>query len=190
MLLIIMNISDNEDRMFVESLYSKYSKRLYQYALDIIKDSFDAEECVNDVIIRVIEHLDQFKNTDEVSRIKLLTVYVRNLARTKYVDKKQDLHNTIPLYADEEDDMQTLDLCDDRYDPEKIVMSDANCDLLTEIVNNLDGKYYEVIMLKYCYNFDNDVIAKKLNISESTVRTRLQRAREMILASGKEDLYE
>jgi len=59
-----------------------------------------------------------------------------------------------------------------------------------EAVDSLEDKYFEVIMLKYGYNFSNDEIAKKLNITESTVRSRIQRAREKMLEWGGEDLYE
>lgn len=193
MLLIIMNIRDENDRAFVEEMYDIYSHRLYQYAYEILKDNDASEECVNDVFVRIIEHLDQFRSTDEIDRIKLMTIYAKNYARTKYAYRKKDHINTVSLYVDEdedEDESGVLAISDDKYNPENIVIRETTSDLLMEAVDSLEDKYFEVIMLKYGYNFSTVEIAKKLNITESTVRSRIQRAREKMLEWGGEDLYE
>lgn len=65
MLAIIMAIEDPVDRSFVETLYNKYSEKMYLRAFEILKDHSDAQDCVHDTIERVIAALGGLKCLSE-----------------------------------------------------------------------------------------------------------------------------
>ena len=48
MLAIIMAIEDDDDRLFVEMIFNKYSKNMYLIAEKILNNHDDAEDCVQD----------------------------------------------------------------------------------------------------------------------------------------------
>lgn len=50
MLAIIMAIEDEEDRLFVERIFNKYSKNMYLIAANILNNHDDAEDCVQDIL--------------------------------------------------------------------------------------------------------------------------------------------
>ena len=51
---------------------------------------------------------------------------------------------------------------------------------LWDAIQDLPDPAKEVIMLRYYYDLDNEAIAKYLGITESTVRSRLFRARKKL----------
>ena len=68
-------------------------------------------------------------------------------------------------------------------------MNDFTCKYVGELVDKLDLKYRDVIVLK-SLGYDNNEIAFLLNISEELVRQRYLRAKKMILDMGGDTLYE
>ena len=50
MLAVIMAITDEDDRLFVETVFNKYSKKMYLIAVNILNNHEDAEDCVQDTI--------------------------------------------------------------------------------------------------------------------------------------------
>ena len=57
---------------------------------------------------------------------------------------------------------------------------------LLDAVQALPPKYKDVILLRFYFDMDNEAIAKQLGITESTVRSRLMRARAKLKDWGKE----
>ena len=55
MLAIIMAIEDEEDRLFVEMIFNKYSKNMYLVAANILNNHDDAEDCVQDTFVKIID---------------------------------------------------------------------------------------------------------------------------------------
>ena len=89
MLPIILAINDEQERSFVEDIYLKYRKKLYKNAFEILRNQEDSEDCLHDVIWKVIENLELFQTLDEESLIKLLIVCVRNTAINIYRKNKK-----------------------------------------------------------------------------------------------------
>ena len=65
MLPVILEIRDEEDRSFVEQVYEQNKHKLYLIAYDILENHHDAEDCVNDVIVAIIDHLQRYQAADE-----------------------------------------------------------------------------------------------------------------------------
>jgi RNA polymerase sigma-70 factor (ECF subfamily) len=63
-----------------------------------------------------------------------------------------------------------------------ISRADSGTSPLMTAVLKLPPRYKDVILLRYYYDLDNDEIARTLNIAESSVRSRLFRARKKLSA--------
>lgn len=191
MLAVIMAITDEDDRLFVETVFNKYSKKMYLIAVNILNNHEDAEDCVQDTIVKIIDRLDNFRKAEqEEYLIKLIVITCRNTALNKY---KSNLEKGIEQFSttvyDEDEESSVMDIPDASSDVEKLVMSDYTCRCLTEIIDSLDYKYRDILVLKGM-GYDYDDIARIMNISQVLVRKRYSRARKMILKKGGSALYE
>ena len=65
MLAVIMAITDEDDRLFVETVFNKYSKKMYLIAVNILNNHEDAEDCVQDTIVKIIDQLDNFRKAEQ-----------------------------------------------------------------------------------------------------------------------------
>lgn len=65
MMAIIMAIEDDDDREFVEKIFDRYEKNMYFTAYDILRNRADAEDCVQDTFVKIIDKLDCFKKAHE-----------------------------------------------------------------------------------------------------------------------------
>lgn len=191
MLAVIMAITDEDDRLFVETVFNKYSKKMYLIAVNILNNHEDAEDCVQDTIVKIIDQLDNFRKAEqEEYLIKLIVITCRNTALNKYKsNREKGIEQFSTTVYDEDEESSVMDIPDASSDVEKLVMSDYTCRCLTEIIDSLDYKYRDILVLKGM-GYDYDDIARIMNISQVLVRKRYSRARKMILKKGGAALYE
>ena len=187
MLPIIMAIENGDDRDFVAKLYSKYEKQLYKVAYGVLSNPANAEDCIHDTICSVIEQIEKFKTFDEPRQIKYMCVCCRNAALNKY--NKMD--NTVSLTIETEhfEEKAVLDVEDPTANLYEVVLNNELKNKLRDCINSLDRKYRDVIIFKFEYGFDTKEIAGALYISESLVRQRLKRAKELLRRLGGKELY-
>ena len=190
MLAIIMSIEDSKDRAFVEDIYHLYSEKMYLIAYDILKNHHDAEDCVQETVVKIIDKIERFKQAQHQNYLKkLIVIACRNVAINKYNEnKRKNKAEVSTTVYDEDDKAQTMELPDTREDVEKIVLSEYNYRYIKQLIDKLDSKYRDVIVLK-SMQFTNEEIAYMMNISVELVRKRYSRARAKILELGGDTLY-
>ena len=190
MLAIIMSIENNNDRAFVEEIYHLYSEKMYLIAYDILKNHHDAEDCVQETIVKIIDKIERFKQAQHQNYLKkLIVIACRNVAINKYNEnKRKNKAEVSTTVYDEDDEAQTMDIPDATEDVEKIVLSEYNYRYIKQLIDQLDSKYRDVIVLK-SMQFTNEEIAYMMTISVELVRKRYSRARAKILELGGDTLY-
>ena len=191
MLPIILNVADDDDRSFVEDIYIKYEKQLYLISMKYLQNHHDAQDCVHDTIKLVIDSIEKFKTAQDKGYLeKLLTVVCRNCAinalRVKF--RKNEYEQSLTRYNYDEDSYEEIDIPDYTSCVDKLYVSEENCEYLHTLINKLDDKYRDVILLK-SLGFDSKGIAEVMNISEELVRKRYSRARKKLWEMGGKDLY-
>lgn len=191
MLAIIMAIEDEGDRLFVENIFNNYSEKMYLVAVNILHNHDDAEDCVQDTIVKIIDKLDLFKNAQQENYlIKLVVITCRNTAINKYEkNKKRKKAQFLTSEYGDNDESSMMDIPDYSSNVERIVLSDFICRYVIELINKLDVKYRDVLVLKGM-GYDYDEIAYFMNISPDAVRKRYSRAKAMIIEMGGDTLYE
>ena len=190
MLAIIMNIENEEDRLFVEDIYIRYEKKMFCIAFDILHNKQDAEDCVHDTIERIIDKLERFKQADEIYLKKLIAITCRNIALNRYAKKREQNSMVISTTVYKEDDEDNImDIPDRESDVQGMIISEENCAFLSSLINRLDLKYRDVIILK-SMGLSTEEIASVMGISCELVRKRYSRARKMIIKLGGDALYE
>lgn len=153
-------------------IYGEDLKRLiYTY----VHDWNETEDLLQEVFLKIYKNLDQFnKNSSLKTWIFRITVntckdYLKFRLRQKEKIKRFfNNHNSIPSFNE---------------DPESLMIEkDFSSQILTTIFS-LSQKYQEIIILFYYYDLSTKEISETLSINESTVRTRLARAREKLKKS-------
>ncbi len=140
-----------------DEIYFAYADLLYRLALSHLKNSHDAEDAVQEAFIAYFHHNGSF--TDENHRkawlVRVLlnkcTDHIRKLSKIKTVD----IDDNITAKTDGENDV---------YD----------------MIMSLDEKYKTPILLYYFEGFNIKEISSILKLTESGVKMRLKRGREIL----------
>ena len=146
---------------------------------------------MHETIRMVGERLEKFRAAQDFGYIdKLITVACRNCALNMLRVRNRRLEHETSLvkYNYAENEYEEIDIPDHDSSVEKLYLSEENCDDLHNLMNKLDPKYRDVILFK-TLGYDNQAIAKAMNISEELVRQRYSRARKKLLEMGGKDLY-
>ena len=63
MLIFAMLVSSEEDRTKLEQIYIKYKKLMYYIAMDILKDTHESEDVVQNSIIKTAKYIEKIERT-------------------------------------------------------------------------------------------------------------------------------
>ena len=87
----------------------------------------------------------------------------------------------------DEDESRDLDITDESWVPEDILLSGERTKLIEEAVEKLPPNYRRIIKLRHNDDLEYEEIAKVLNLPMGTVKVHLHRARAALgkLLSGK-----
>ncbi len=153
------------------ALVGQYAATLYRVAFSVLRNPADAEDAVQEAFLRVLRHR---QTLDEVRdrRVWLIRI-VWNIV----LDRKRR-SKTRP----ETDDVAELArvLPSDGLSAEEIASAAQHHAHVLACVDRLPAKEREVLMLSAFEDLDSVEIASVLEISESSVRSRLFRARNLM----------
>ena len=142
---------------WVEKIAKQHEDRLFRAAIAIMGGKADAEDIVQDVLIKLFERKSDFESPEhEIAWLTRVTVNLcKNRLRSPWWKRRDPLLDTYPAQTDEQQDiMQT--------------------------VLSLPPKYRLVIHLFYFDGYETKEIAEITKQKESTVRQQLTRARRML----------
>ena len=154
------------DRQAQLQLYNQYCNGMYVVAKRFVKDSFEAEDIVQEAFIKAFAKLHQYKA--EVTFGAWLKRIVINKSIDFLKSKKQQM-----LELDE----VHLKVVDSNYEDEWLVDDAITLDEVKDAINKLPDKYRYVVMLFLVEGYDHQEISEILNITEVASRTQLSRGK-------------
>ena len=178
MLQVILVIENKDDQDYVEDVFERYRVRLYRRAFGILKHESDAEDCVQDVIVVLIDHLQEYQKYSDVHKTKFLFVCCRNIAINKYLQKKRQ--NQFQISTTQIETGATIDLEDYDSNLEKTIVFRETQNNISRAIDSMDSKYGDLLFFRYICNIKNNDIAKILVLPVNTVNVRLSRARAQL----------
>jgi RNA polymerase sigma-70 factor (ECF subfamily) len=175
-----MEIPDNtvhdETRHFADeetlaALVSQYSGTLYRVAFSVLRNSADAEDAVQEAFIRVLRH------RETLSEVRDQRVWLIRIVWNIVLDRKRRA-KTRP----ETDDVSELArvLPSNGLSAEQIAAAAQHHAHVLACVDQLPAKERQVLMLSAFEELSSVEIASVLEITESSVRSRLFRARNLM----------
>jgi len=150
-------------------VYSRYHKAMYNTSLRIVKDTFEAEDIMQDAFLTAFTKLDKLK--DSKSFGAWLKRIVVNKSYSQY--QKVQKHPTTGL-----DDV-LYKLTDE---PEITVerIAEISTDQVKKAIHQLKESYAIGITLHLIEGYDYEEISEILNISHGNCRTLISRAKTQL----------
>jgi RNA polymerase sigma-70 factor (ECF subfamily) len=151
-----------------EILMRRYNQRLYRCVLSIVHKESDAEDIVQEALVRAYTHLDQFEGKAKFSTWLTKIAIYEAYARMRDQNREEELNRS------------TVDVERVRSDgntPEQSVYSQELKSLLERVIKQLPPSYSSVFMLRDIEQLSTAEVAECLGISEQNVKVRLHRAR-------------
>lgn len=158
---------EKRQQLSEEKIIEQYSNMVYRLAFSRTGTKQDAEDIYQEVFYRYLRKHPDFES-EEHRKAWLLRVTVNcanKLLTSSWRKRRTDL-------------------------PEDLPFEDRRKQELYQELQQLPGKYREVIHLFYYEELSIEEIAGALGRKPSTVRTQLTRAREMLRGMMKEEDYE
>lgn len=151
----------NQEKVFVES-FSEYGDAIFRFCMVKVSNVELAEDMTQEVFMKYWQYLRDGKEMTN-TRSFLYTI-ANNLAKDWYKKKKADS-------LDENHQADTY-LKDTKADPEDV----ASYQEVLSVIEDMEQKDKEVLLLKYVEGFDPKDIAKILGETANIVSVRLNRA--------------
>jgi len=164
---LIASILKGETRLY-EQLMRKYNQQLYRISMSIINDDADAEDIMQTAYINAFRQLHNFKGQASFGTWLTRILINESLLHKK---RKQKLEQTLTenTYKDYRDDTPLDELMNKEL---KV--------LLERAVETLPEKYRIVFVMREVQGMSTDETMQALDIGESNVKVRLNRAKEML----------
>jgi RNA polymerase sigma-70 factor (ECF subfamily) len=155
----------------LEALVSQYAATLYRVAFSVLRNAADAEDAVQEAFVRVLRH------RDTLAEVRDHRVWLIRIVWNIVLDRKRRA-KTRP----ETDDVAELAriLPSEGLSAEQRVRAAQHHAHVLHCVEQLPSKERQVLMLSAFEELSSVEIASVLGITESSVRSRLFRARNLM----------
>jgi RNA polymerase sigma-70 factor (ECF subfamily) len=175
-----ISLTPEQYRIF-EQEFMPHMDALYNFAYHLSYNETDSEDLVQDTFLRACKSIDSYRQGTN-ARAWLFTI-LRNIFINKYRDKVRQ-----PQTVDYEDASTYQDghVGGAYVDLREELLRDMMGDEVSLALSKLSPSYREVIMLCDIEEFSYEDIANVLDIPIGTVRSRINRARNMLKDELKE----
>lgn len=175
------SIKDGEISALRE-LFNQTNKSMLRYSYSITHDRFLAEEVVQDVFVNVWNNREQIEIKGSVKSYLYQAVHNLTINKLKQIKNK---HNSVGMLVSEEfwQYLEETKSLDDTI-VEKLEAEDIEI-IIRKAIESLPDQCKEIFILSRECQMTNNEIAKKLNLSVSTVKTQIYRAIDKV----REEFY-
>ena len=180
--LCIMAIENDDDRAFMQRLYTVHERLMYRAALKMTRNIRDADDVVGAACESLIKGIDHLKAINVRAHPAYITSAVRNqalmLLRRRRIEYRAIGHllgsNRLPKeYVTDDVDTRLFYQCT----LEKVV----------ETIQRLSENDQHILRMKFFDQLSDQEIGEILGLQLSSVRSRLTRARRRLREALKED---
>lgn len=161
-----------------EQLVLDTQDRIYYYALKMLRSEQDALDITQEVLITMLTSLDKLQNDGAFySWIGGITANMCRNALNRGPHKKE-----VQVIDDEDGNslFDTFEDIDEQKAPEKALDNDETRRMIMDLIDALPDAQRECVLLYYYEEMSVKDIAATLNVSENTVKSRLNYARKAI----------
>jgi RNA polymerase sigma-70 factor (ECF subfamily) len=155
---------------FAELVYT-FQDAVYNLCYRILYDRVEAEDAAQEAFLRAYLNLSRY-DPGRSFKTWLLTI-ASNYSIDRLRRRRMQLVSI-------DDPLPALSLSDDEPEPEDTVSSREQSRMLQTLLDTLAPEYRAAVVLRYWYDYSYSEIASMLETTESAIKSRLFRARQML----------
>jgi RNA polymerase sigma-70 factor (ECF subfamily) len=172
---------DGNDDAFTH-LVTKYKDSLTNYLNMMVGDHDIAVDLCQETFLRV------YKNINRYSNIYQFSTWIYRIATNLAIDELRYrkrrgqvfYRNVLGTRAAGEEDGREFEISDARMNPSEEILRKESSRVLEDAIRSLPEKYRIAFIMKEVQELPYEVIAKVLNTSPGTIKSRLHRARQLL----------
>lgn len=171
---LIKRIKSGDMDAFSE-LVTLYEKKALSFTYRMLKDLSDAEDAAQEAFLRVFDKIDSFR---ESSSFSTWFYTILNNICLDILRKRARSADTVSInQTSSENDEYELQIEDSAPGPYEQLQKATAQELLEEALTKLSDEHRAVIIMRDINGLDYEEIAKVLDVSLGTVKSRISRAR-------------
>lgn len=175
-------IDSNEDKKRFEELYHTYRNLMHKIAYKILQNPQDTEDALQDAFISIAKKFSIIFEIKCPQTKGFVVIVIRNISYNML--KKRNRRHEMDIDIDE------LDIPDEKPLPDETALDKYGVEALEAALQQLPGKYYDIIYLTSYSDYNIKEAANLLGISYENARKRLNRARTKLAAILEDNGYE
>ena len=161
-------VLQNDEKAF-DALYERYEGKVYGRCLMIMKDPVEAEDLMQEVMVKIFLKLKTFKGESKLS------TWIYQVATNTCLHKIQKQKNSKEDFLEEPDLYQFVS---GEADPFQALLEKNKKDLIQKTLEALNPAETVLILMKYADGLSMEDMADRLQIREGAAKVRLLRARK------------
>jgi RNA polymerase sigma-70 factor, ECF subfamily len=164
------------DLQAFEQLFDHYHRGIYNTIYQMVRSDADAADLTQDVFVRAWKSLPRLQAPEAFAGwlYRIATNLTRNFIRDHRKVRQESLDQ--PYQEGEESGQR--EIADVTGDPSTVVQTQATQDAVQRAVQTLSQDHQMVVTLHHLEGMPVEEIAKIMNCSVGTVKSRLSRARD------------
>jgi RNA polymerase sigma-70 factor, ECF subfamily len=166
------------DQEAVETLFRRYQRPLFQTALRVLGNAEEAEDALQDGFLSAFRNLKRFEGRSQFST--WLTRIVINAALMRRRSAKARPAVSLDETPREDELPATERYADDGPTPEQVFASTEIREMIDSNLNELSPLLRTAFVLREMEGYSTGEAAKKLGVTENTLKARLWRARHQL----------
>jgi len=166
------------DELAFSRLVEAYQKPVYNLAYRLLGNSVEAEDAAQETFIRAYTRLETYDPTRKFSS------WMLSIASHYCIDMLRRRRANI-LSMDELPPMVDLSM-PKATQPEQVVIEGQVADEVQQLLDTLPPSYRTPVILRYWYDMSYREIAETMGLTESTIKTRLHRARSRLAQNAQD----
>jgi len=162
-----------------DTLIRRYEKSVYKFAYSLCRNHEEAGDIAGQVFLRLYQNLHTFRN--EASFTSWLFRIVRNTYLDLCVRPAHRGHLSLDAGPNNDNEPATgRDIMDPAPSPEAVCMEHETAQLLARAIHHLPAYQRQVLRMYHTEGKSYEEIAAATGLSIGTVKSRLNRARNML----------
>ena len=173
---VILAIQDESDRTYMEWIFQTYHRLMYDYIMEVLHDSWQADDVMQESVVKLIHKIDVLRRFSESKRRNYIITTAKNTA-ISYL-RRESIRKGIAYDDWAKDCIGTQS----EEDPEALVLRQEEMEALQLIWDDLDERSRYLLSSRYILEQSFEEMARELGVTAGSARMLLTRAKRAALA--------
>lgn len=161
---------DGDQDAFAELVYT-YQDSVYNLCYRMLYERTEAEDAAQEAFLRAYLNLQRYDPS------RSFKTWLLTIASNHCIDR---LRRRRLQWLSIDDPLPNLSLSSDEPEPEDATILSEQSKALQDLLNELNPEYRAAVVLRYWYDYSYTEIADILDTTESAIKSRLFRARQIL----------